>query len=629
MFISASFMFLGNIYAQPLNESFDNATFPPSGWTVARVSGSASPGLWERVITGTNPTTTPFSGAGMAYYNSYSWSTGNTSDLSTPSLNFSNGTYTVSFWMYRDNGFDTRTDKVEVYVNTNNASSGGTLLGIINRSRALAPVVNTNNWYQYSFTVPANFNGNSNYIIFKGVSGFGNRMYIDDVAITGSVTTAPPSGITSSANAICLGDSVTLTANGVVGTAYWYSGSCGGSLLGTGNTIKVSPIVPTIYYARNFNNGVFSATCVSKNIAVYEGYNNTFNVSICQGGSYQLPDGSFTSTAGIYLDTLSSFTGCDSIVEINLTTQSTIVTNLNETICDGAFYFFNGQNISQQGAYADTLTAAGNCDSIINLQLSILNLPVTNILDSICDGDTYFFNGNNIVQSGNYADTLISASLCDSIINLELVVVTIPLTIILDSICSGDTLFFNNLPLFVEGDYFDTLTTTLGCDSIVQLQLFINELPEIFIIENAGLLEANNENYISYQWYQDNNILLNEQNPTFLPNGNGFYSVEVIDSNGCRATSAEYEYVSVSINEKTINNHLYLYPNPANNDLTIQAETIIDKLIVYSVDGRIVFNATPSQSSYKLSIESWNSGVYQVVIYVANSNLSTATFLKP
>jgi hypothetical protein len=55
-------------------------------------------------------------------------------------------------------------------------------------------------------------------------------------------------------NNICPGDPVTLRANGgALGTNAnwnWYTGSCGGTLIGTGNTIAVSPLVTTTYYVR-------------------------------------------------------------------------------------------------------------------------------------------------------------------------------------------------------------------------------------------------------------------------------------------------------------------------------------------------------------------------------------------
>lgn len=87
-----------------------------------------------------------------------------------------------------------------------------------------------------------------------------------------------PTSISLSNTTVCSGGATTLTANGVVGTVYWYSGSCGGTLLGTGNSITVNPTSTSVYYAKNYNsNGVFSVTCATKSVLVLS--NNTVTLS--------------------------------------------------------------------------------------------------------------------------------------------------------------------------------------------------------------------------------------------------------------------------------------------------------------------------------------------------------------
>ncbi|WP_220764200.1 hypothetical protein, partial [Flavobacterium sp. UMI-01] len=65
-----------------------------------------------------------------------------------------------------------------------------------------------------------------------------------------SLSTAPTS--ISGTTTICNGNSTTLTLNGgSAGTganARWYSGSCGGTLVGTGSSINVSPTTNTTYF---------------------------------------------------------------------------------------------------------------------------------------------------------------------------------------------------------------------------------------------------------------------------------------------------------------------------------------------------------------------------------------------
>lgn len=161
-----------------LSENFDTAL----NWTVTHVSGSSpSPG-WARVTTGTNPNCLPAQGAGMARFDSYNIATGNNYQLRSPAINFTGASYRVKFSMHRDGGYPDDADRVRVYYNTTTAP-GGTLLGTVHRSIALAPAVAANGWYVYSFDLPANLTS-TGYISFLGTSAYGNTVYIDNVTIS-------------------------------------------------------------------------------------------------------------------------------------------------------------------------------------------------------------------------------------------------------------------------------------------------------------------------------------------------------------------------------------------------------------------------------------------------------------
>jgi|GEM_PF-6257701 len=166
-----------------LSESFDGTGFPPTGWTQAQITGTSA--LWARSTTGTNPTCTPHSGAGMGFYNCYTFSNGASAALISSSFDLSTAsTATVEFWMYRDGGYSTTADYVEVFINTTAGITGAQSLGVINRSKSLAPQeTGSDGWYKYSFPIPPSFNTNTNYIVFKAYNAYGNNIFIDDVKV--------------------------------------------------------------------------------------------------------------------------------------------------------------------------------------------------------------------------------------------------------------------------------------------------------------------------------------------------------------------------------------------------------------------------------------------------------------
>ncbi|WP_292941054.1 choice-of-anchor J domain-containing protein, partial [Mucilaginibacter sp. 44-25] len=163
----------------------------------------------------------------MMRFNSYSLASGTVGTLFTPVLNFStaNSQYTISFWMYRDNGYTGYADKVDVYVNTT-AAAGGTLLGTVNRSYLLSPAVGTPNaWYQYTYTIPASYNTSTNYLIFKFTSAYGNNCFVDDIVLTQSILTpcsGTPTTTASGPATVCPNTAFTLSCTPVAGTGVTY-----------------------------------------------------------------------------------------------------------------------------------------------------------------------------------------------------------------------------------------------------------------------------------------------------------------------------------------------------------------------------------------------------------------------
>jgi gliding motility-associated-like protein len=202
--------------------------------------------------------------------------------------------------------------------------------------------------------------------------------------------------------------------------------------------------------------------------------------SICTGSSIVF-NGQTISTAGIYRDTLTNVAGCDSIVMLTLAVQSILTTSLSQSICAGSRTVFGGQTISTAGTYMDTLTSASGCDSIITLTLSVTPIATTSISQTICGGSSIVFNGQTISTAGVYRDTLTNAAGCDSIVTLTLSLTPVSTTSISQSICIGSSVVFNGQTISTAGTYLDTLTGAAGCDSIVTLTLSVIPSSTTFI----------------------------------------------------------------------------------------------------------------------------------------------------
>lgn len=112
-------------------------------------------------------------------------------------------------------------------------------------------------------------------------------------------------------------------------------------------------------------------------------------------------------------------------------TEQIIVEELSSTtdtlkvdICEGDFYVFDSGNLylMQSGVYYDTLlSTVTGCDSIIRLELNVHPQYDTIIYDSICFIDLpYKWNGKEYSESGSYEAWMKSQYGCDSVVTLFL-----------------------------------------------------------------------------------------------------------------------------------------------------------------------------------------------------------------
>lgn len=213
-------------------------------------------------------------------------------------------------------------------------------------------------------------------------------------------------------------------------------------------------------------------------------WNNTgsslvFDQIPTNGSTYQLPLTQFmgeTIRLGFYAES-SAMNGDNDLHldNINITVMSNNVT-ITDTICSGFNYTANGFNIG-----GETLVAANSpmtfnrlsADTIYVLTLYIIPESHTEINATICRGDTYTLNGFNTGVAGTYNRNLTSVAGCDSIVTLNLSVV--------DGVTHQDTLVitdanllpyvWNGQSLTTTGDYVWNGTTAFGCDSIEMLHL--------------------------------------------------------------------------------------------------------------------------------------------------------------
>ncbi len=213
--------------------------------------------------------------------------------------------------------------------------------------------------------------------------------------------------------------------------------------------------------------------------------------SICRGEEY-LFGGKKLTEADTYVDELKSVTGRDSIVTLELVVLDTFHVSVYDTICNGEQYIFGGKTYKKSGKYVDELKTIYGCDSIVTLHLTVNDTFHVSVYDTICNGDEYIFGGKPYTKAGSYVDELKTIYGCDSIVTLYLTVHDTFHVSVYDTICNGERYIFGGKTYKTSGKYVDELKTIYGCDSIVTLHLTVNDTFHVSVYDTI----CNGERYI-------------------------------------------------------------------------------------------------------------------------------------
>ena len=461
-----------------------------------------------------------------------------------------------------------------------------------------------------------------------------------DSIITTNLTVNPTKQTTLNP-VICQGEAVTIgthsyTIAGVYNDTLSTSLGCDSiiTINLTVNPTKQTTLNPVICQGEIFNVGVHfyntSGTyidslttflgcdsIITTNLTVKPIYNITDNKTICEGEVVSVGTNNYNNT-GTYIDTLSTSLGCDSIITTYLTVNPVKVSTINPIICQGEFYQIGVHAYNTAGTYKDTLSTSLGCDSIVTTNLIII--PQYNIILNrfICQGQMYQVGIHNYTTTGIYKDTLTTLnSGCDSIITTNLFVNPIKHTTVNPVICQGEAYYMDSHPYTLAGTYVDTLITSIGCDSIVTINLLVVPFPIINLGNDSTLcygqslsLDATYQ-YATYLW-QDNST-----NPTYNVNHEGTYYVKLsIDSN-CFANDTiniYYKYCDTSI---YIPNSFTPNGDGLNDVFTIKTNYnfINFKLVIYDRWGELLFESDDINKgwdgTYKGKVAPLNVYIYQ------------------
>lgn len=216
------------------------------------------------------------------------------------------------------------------------------------------------------------------------------------------------------------------------------------------------------------------------------------------------------------------------VTGVNLST-STLSGTLSATGCDGSYTSPSGNYVwTQSGTYSDTIQSVMACDSVLTITLAFNSSSSVSITESVCDSYTSPSGLYTWTESGTYMDTIPNALGCDSVITIDLSVNNSSSEFSVDA-CGSFTLPSGNATYIFTGSYNDTIPNAAGCDSFM--------LIHVTILQDAS-----------------SSITVDECNGYTSPSGlfywtqSGIYMDSIAAANGCDSI------ITIDLTIDTVNN---------------------------------------------------------------------------
>ncbi|MGJ8660980.1 MAG: VPS10 domain-containing protein [Bacteroidota bacterium] len=337
------------------------------------------------------------------------------------------------------------------------------------------------------------------------------------------------------------------------------------------------------------------------------------SLSAC--GSFVSPSGNQTwSITGNYYDTLSTVNGCDSIIVVDLTINTPTAGTDVQSACTSYTWLDGNTYTSSNNSATWILTNSIGCDSILTLNLTISSAPTRTDLQSACSSYTWV-DGNTYTSSNNSATwTVVNSVGCDSVITLDLTINTPTTGTDVQTACGSYSWIDGNIYSSSNNTATWTLTNAEGCDSLVTLNLTINSVDAsatLGALNNTMTAAASGANY---QWLDcDNNYspINGATNQSYTATANGNYAV-IVTQNGCTDTSTCMTVAHVGIDALLGSKPIILYPNPISEGIIhVKYDGVIKSMQLIDMTGRTIY-VVIDYNAGTMDVSNIESGKYLV-----------------
>lgn len=240
-----------------------------------------------------------------------------------------------------------------------------------------------------------------------------------------------------------------------------------------------------------------------------------------------------------------------------------------------------------------------------------------------CQGNSITIGTNVYTTDGTYFDTLTATNGCDSLLTTNLIFNALNNMAQSFTMCNGDSIVVGDSTYYTGGVFTNQFLNMHGCDSIIETTINLS-IPNVNVLQVGNTLVAD-PGATSYQWiYCDslNTVVTNETNANFSPFIDGTYAVMVTQGT-CTSISVCYPMILTAIKEN-VNPRMNLAPNPANEFIVLNQVKQGETYRITTVEGVLVSTGKFINQTTRIDISHLNAGMY----YICSTSGQTNSFVK-
>ncbi|PWL27726.1 MAG: hypothetical protein DCO96_10505 [Fluviicola sp. XM-24bin1] len=210
-------------------------------------------------------------------------------------------------------------------------------------------------------------------------------------------------------------------------------------------------------------------------LVVHNGANSISHVSSCE--IYTWPENGQTyTTSGVYTETYQNVLGCDSVVTLDLTIGYPVFDVAYEQSCGEYYWEESGQTYTTSGTYSVTKHVDGQpCPHYYELNLTVHPEVTMSQTESACGAFTWPVDGNIYTTSGTYTGYIASSTGCDTLVTLDLVINEPVQSVDVVITCATSYTWANGVTYTSNNNTASMVYQSVsGCDSIVTLNLYFS-----------------------------------------------------------------------------------------------------------------------------------------------------------